>query len=102
MTTSATATAAARAAFTQLVDYAGLFPPAKLEMAPSLAEYVWAREGPFAWMLGRFIVPASRISELLAALQPGAPVPLSVIVDAGADPRAWLADRKSTRLNSSH
>ncbi|HLI98035.1 MAG TPA: hypothetical protein VKT72_18355 [Candidatus Baltobacteraceae bacterium] len=96
MTTSATATAAARAAFTQLVDYAGLFPPAKLEMAPSLAEYVWAREGPFAWMLGRFIVPASRISELLAALQPGAPVPLSVIVDAGADPRAWLARAQQT------
>jgi hypothetical protein len=92
MATSATATAAVRAAFTQLVDYAGLFPPAQLEMAPSLAEYSAARKGTLAWMLGRFIVPASRIPELLVALTPAdRPVPLSAIVDAGVDPRVWLA-----------
>jgi hypothetical protein len=91
MNTSATADAAAAAAFTQLIDYAGLFPPAKLGMASALAEYVAARQGRFAWMLGRFIVPATRVPELLAALAPGEPVPLSVIVDAGSDPRVWLA-----------
>lgn len=91
MATSATAAPAVRAAFTQLIDYAGLFPPAKLDMAAALAEYAASRTGPLAWMLGRFIVPASRIPELRAALPGGEPVPLSVIVDAGPDPNAWLS-----------
>lgn len=91
MGTSATAAPAVRAAFTHLIDYAGLFPPAKLDMAAALADYAACRQGPYAWMLGRFIVPASRIPELLAALPCGEPVPLSVIVDAGADPAPWLS-----------
>ena len=92
MTTSSAAKPAVRAAFTQFIDYAGLFPPAKLEMAPALAEYASERRGAFAWMLGRFIVPASRIPELLAAGPEPAPLPLSVIIDAGAEPRAWLSN----------
>lgn len=91
MTTSATAAPAVRAAFERLIDYAGLFPPAKLETAPALAEYAAARQGPFAWMLGRFIVPASRIAELLAAFPGTQPVALSVIVDGGGEPRTWLS-----------
>jgi hypothetical protein len=91
MTTSATAAPAVRAAFTQLIDYAGLFPPAKLDLAPALAEYSAARGGQFAWMLGSFIVPASRIPELLQARTFEVPLRLSVIVDAGTDSRTWLA-----------
>jgi hypothetical protein len=94
MTTS-TAAPVVRAAFAQLIDYAGLFPPAKMDMAPSLAEYNAARRGAFAWMLGRFIVPASRIAELLATPADGYPVALSVIVDAGNDPRTWLGGVQS-------
>src|SRR5579884_1009938 len=91
MATSAEAATAVRAAFAQLIDYAGLFPPAKLDMAPALAEYAQCRGGPYAWMLGRFIVPASRVPELLASpVAPGEPLPLSVIVDAPADPLRWL------------
>jgi hypothetical protein len=89
MTTFA-ATPAVRAAFAQLIDYAGLFPPAQLDMAPALAEYTAARRGSFAWMLGRFIVPASRIPELLDAPANGFPLSLSVIVDAGNESRTWL------------
>lgn len=80
---------AARVAFEGLIDYAGLFPPAKLEMAPALAEYEMSGNGAYAWMLGRFIVPASRIGELLANAG-DAKIPLSVILDAGSDPRAWF------------
>lgn len=96
MSTSAPTAPAVRAAFAQLIDYAGLFPPAQLDMATSLAEYCEARRGPFAWMLGRFIVPASRISELLAAPANGYPVTLSVIVDTGSDSRTWLARLQDT------
>lgn len=82
---------AVRAAFDRLIDYAGLFPPAKLDMPAALAEYARCRASAQAWMLGPFIVPASRIDELLALVVPGAAaLPLSVIVDAGTDARAWL------------
>ncbi len=91
MTLSTHPAASLSAALGGLIDYAGLFPPARLEMAPAVAEYAQARAGAHAWMLGRFIVPASRLGELrdaLAAEQP--PLPLSVIVDAPSDARAWF------------
>jgi hypothetical protein len=50
-----------------LVDYAGLFPPASLDMASAVAEYSGHHAEPEAWMLGRFIVPAGRLNELLEA-----------------------------------
>lgn len=46
-----------------LIDYAGLFPPASLDMEPALRNYQQYLAGPYSWMLGSFIVPASRLSE---------------------------------------
>ncbi len=60
--------AGARAFLGGLIDYAGLFPPAALPLEPALAEYVRHRGGAHSWMLGRFIVPASRLEALTAAL----------------------------------
>ncbi len=91
MTTSATPLATVRAAFSGLIDYAGLFPPAQLEMKKALVEYDAARRGPHAWMLARFIVPESRLLELLECAN-GAPPALSVIVDAGHGSRAWFGN----------
>ena len=91
MTTGIATRASVRATFSQLIDYAGLFPPAKLAMEPSLREYVAAREAGYSWMLGRFIVPLSRTGELLENLG-DAKIALSVIVDAGTDARTWFAD----------
>lgn len=45
------------------IDYAGLFPPASLEMAPAVANYAAYRASSDAWALGRFIVPATRLDE---------------------------------------
>jgi len=56
--------ASARALLSGLVDYAGLFPPAALEMDAAVAEYAHFRRSPEAWMLGRFVVPAARLAEL--------------------------------------
>ncbi len=58
-----------RAAFAGLVDYAGLFPPASLGMAEAVREYARERRGADRWMLGRFIVAASRLEELGTALE---------------------------------
>ena len=72
-----------------VVDYAGLFPPAGRAMPAAVAEYEAARAGDHAWMLGRFVVPASRLAELADAL---APLPatraewrLSALVRDGVD-----------------
>lgn len=95
MSTSTKVMPAVRAACAQLIDYAGLFPPARLAMPAAVSEYYAARNGAYAWMLGRFIVPASRLRELLAEAQPGVPLPLSVIIDADADPKKWLNSAQS-------
>jgi hypothetical protein len=46
------------------IDYAGLFPPAGLDMAASVWQYADYRSHPDAWALGRFVVPAARLAEL--------------------------------------
>ena len=92
MSTSITLRPAVLAALEGLIDYAGLFPPAKREMESALAEYEESRNGPYAWMLGRFIVPASRIDEMLDLTHAEQEaISLSVIVDAGSDPRTWFS-----------
>lgn len=69
--------------FDSLVDYAGLFPPAKLDLTPAVEEYRRQRGSDHRWMLGRFIVPVSRLGELAAAAGPlietDDPWPLSVL-----------------------
>jgi hypothetical protein len=47
-----------------IVDYAGLFPPAALDLPAAVAQYERHRRGGDAWMLGRFVLPASRLAEL--------------------------------------
>ncbi|HET8648866.1 MAG TPA: hypothetical protein VFL95_02405 [Gemmatimonadales bacterium] len=45
------------------IDYAGLFPPAKLDLPAAVANYAQYVRSDDAWMLGRFILPASRLEE---------------------------------------
>ncbi len=47
----------------ELIDYAGLFPPASLSMAESVANYAAYLESRWNWILGRFIVPVARLGE---------------------------------------
>ena len=80
-----------RAFMAQLIDYAGLFPPASLALEPALANVLRYREGPDAWMLARFVLPASRLEELAGRdFQP--PLRLSLLGRGGTDPEAWLAN----------
>lgn len=58
-----TLTHSMRALMAGLIDYAGLFPPAALGMQDAVTRYASYRRGPYAWMLGRFIVPARRLRE---------------------------------------
>jgi len=63
-----------RTLLTGLVDYAGLFPPARLPMQGACEEYLRHSMSEFEWALGRFVCPAARLAELEkhgAALMPG-------------------------------
>ena len=53
-----------RSFMTNLIDYAGLFPPASLNLTDALAEYVRCLSSADSWMLGRFIIPASQLTDL--------------------------------------
>lgn len=71
-----------------LIDYAGLFPPARLDLDEALGNYVRHREERASWMLGRFIIPAIRLNELLPYedelfTSPRKPIPFSIIVGGG-------------------
>jgi hypothetical protein len=75
--------ASVRALLEGLIDYAGLFPPAALGMEDAVANYATYRRGPFGWMLGRFIVPSTRLGEFEQAAASRVPS------GAGAGPMAW-------------
>lgn len=56
------------AGFAEIVDYAGLFPPASCSMAEAVRHYDRYRRSPDRWMLGRFVVAATRLTELTTEL----------------------------------
>jgi hypothetical protein len=61
-----------------LIDYAGLFPPASLDLPAATRNYAAYRASEHAWILGRFVVPTARRDEVdpswpLALLDPGPP-----------------------------
>ncbi|HQV30795.1 MAG TPA: hypothetical protein PKV71_02920 [Calditrichia bacterium] len=76
-----------------IIDYAGLFPPAKLPMEEAFANYLRYRSGAMSWMLSRFICPARRLEEvqvLSRNLPEGAPpLQLSVLLSGGRTPEEW-------------
>jgi hypothetical protein len=52
-----------RALLSGLIDYAGLFPPAQLDMAEAVRNFQRYRTGAQSWMLARFVVPEARAGE---------------------------------------
>jgi hypothetical protein len=88
-------TGARHALLSRLIDHAALFPPASLPMDAALEVDRAARATPHAWMLHRFLVPASRLTELPAGFDP----PLGVIVDVDElPPLAEQVDIVEARL----
>ena len=55
---------------TNLIDYAGLFPPAALSMQDAVNNFATYQKSEKAGMLGRFVIPASQLPAFAdAALQ---------------------------------
>jgi hypothetical protein len=51
-----------------IVDYAGLFPPAKLGLTEAMALYARYQKSAEHWMLGSFVLPFSQLEALVAQL----------------------------------
>jgi hypothetical protein len=70
-----------------IIDYAGLFPPAKLGMSEAVSNYAKYQSEDDAWMLSRFICPANRLPEFGQEFQkitnPRTPWKMSVLVGKG-------------------
>ena len=72
-----TVTDARQALLRRLIDHAALFPPASMAMADALEEDARIRASAEAWIVNRFVVPASRVGEL-----GDVPLRLSVVLDS--------------------
>lgn len=48
----------------QIIDYAGMYPPANLSLEEAFQNFVTYQSDPDVWMLSRFVVPAARLAEL--------------------------------------
>src|SRR5690349_14896897 len=95
-----------RALLTGVIDYAGLFPPSSLPLERSIRNYAAYRQSDDHWMLGRFICPAARLSELepyVRELFPKCdPLPLSVLGRGGSEPPNFLANLKKDLESLEH
>ncbi len=88
MTTEHTTPVESLKVFTHgIIDYAGLFPPASLELGQAFHNFVYYAQAEYSWMLGKFIIPARRLEELavlMADMEVSQFIPLSVIGSAGS------------------
>lgn len=81
---------ASRALLTEIIDYAGLFPPAKLPMAEAFSRFLTHRLSSAGWLLARFVCPASRLEDLTPLITNAElgqkPIRIAVLGSGGDDP----------------
>jgi hypothetical protein len=79
--------ASLQALLSGIIDYAGLFPPAKLPLDQAIRNYARYRQEPERWMLGRFVCPAARLAELAPfqeLFEEGPPITFSALGRGGS------------------
>ncbi len=83
----------------RLIDYAGLFPPARLPLRESLENYLRYKVENDSWMLGRFICPASRLAEVAKlrdqVFSAGPPIEFAALGQGGATPAEFRSNLES-------
>ena len=82
-----------RALLAEIIDYAGLFPPAKLPMNEAFRRFLGHLAGDDGWLLARFVCPASRLDELAPLLETTdlaqTPLRIAVLGAGGDDPPSF-------------
>lgn len=86
---SAAVAPALRALLENLIDYAGLFPPASLVMNASLQNYDAYGKGEYSWMLRSFVVGAADVDNIPSTLDGR----LAILAEADS-PRAASIESK--------
>ena len=86
---------ALRALSANLIDYAGMFPPAELSTQAALANYGRYREGEWSWMLGRFVIPAAAVQSIPADLD----WPFAVLSESDHPRAAAIESKKIIRTS---
>jgi hypothetical protein len=71
-----------RALLTNLIDYAGLYPPASLPLPAVIQNYERYLASPDTWILNRLVLPASNLNEV----QPGVTWRITLLVDSEPGP----------------
>jgi hypothetical protein len=92
-----------RVLLSEIVDYAGLFPPAALSMPEAVINYATYKNSNYKWMLGRFILSVDRLDEFLesaADFISRADEPWKLSVLAGED--IYAAIRKIEEFNAAN
>ncbi|MBV9124344.1 MAG: hypothetical protein JO112_13375 [Planctomycetes bacterium] len=88
-----------RALLSEVLDYAGLFPPAGLPLEEALRNYARYRQQPENWLLGRFVCPAGRLEELSPWVEElfsgDNPLLLSLLGTGGKTSQQFLANLKN-------
>ncbi|MGM9924434.1 MAG: hypothetical protein ACI35R_09325 [Bacillus sp. (in: firmicutes)] len=89
----------------QLIDYAGIFPPTSLPLDEAIRNYASYQLDKDSWMLGPFVVQASRLDELdpyIALFSKDCPLTISAVGTRTNDPTEYydglLADLKKMDL----
>jgi hypothetical protein len=77
-----------------IIDFAGLFPPAKLPMDEAFERFVAHRSSDDGWMLARFVCPAARLDELEPLIAEAdtsqLPIAVSVLGRGGGNLESFL------------
>ncbi len=85
-----------------LIDYAGLFPPAKLPLNEAVEEYISHCNETKKWILGRFIIPISQLNDLekfIPKFKESGMVRLSVLGGTSTSDKDFLEQtRKEVKL----
>ncbi len=72
-----------------ILDYAGMFPPARLDLAEAFYNYVKYKNGKYNWIVSKFICPARKLTELGNLIETKykdeADISISVLGSCGSD-----------------
>ena len=92
------ATKSIEALIYKLIDYAGLFPPAKLPLNEALPNYLKYLNGEYSRMLANFIIPAKMLGELNDLIKSSGrvdPLHFSVLGSSGETEEEFLNNLKN-------
>ncbi|HEX5282599.1 MAG TPA: hypothetical protein VFW30_00635 [Bryocella sp.] len=91
---------ALQALLSRAIDYAGLFPPAGLDLETTVRNYADYRTGRDAWALGRLVLPAGKVAEFADRWPKYVEWPISLLLGSDYDTEMRLAIDAGLRLDA--